>query len=72
MDKGVTEEGQTMIYKTLHIKIKIEQYEPHKNRMETRAPEEQAVPAPLVTPVEMCLTLIETPNVILYRSSFKM
>jgi hypothetical protein len=26
------EKGQTMIYKTIHIKLKIEQHEPHQHR----------------------------------------
>ena len=44
--------GQTMSYKTLHRKIKIEQQEPHKKKgVNLVALERQAVSAPLVTPV---------------------
>jgi hypothetical protein len=44
--------GQTMSYKTLHRKIKIEQQEPHKKKgVNSVALERQAVSAPLVTPV---------------------
>jgi len=39
--------GQTTIYKTLHIKLKIEQHEPHKKPfVNSGAPEGLAVPAP--------------------------
>ena len=44
--------GQTMIYKTLHKNLKIEQHEPnYKLWVNSGAPEVLAVPGPLVTPV---------------------
>jgi hypothetical protein len=44
--------GQTTIYKILHIKLKIEQHEPHwKPGVNPGAPEGWAVPTPLVAPV---------------------
>jgi hypothetical protein len=47
-----TLKGQTMIYKTLHRKPKIEQHIPHQEPMvNTGAPEEETVPAPHVTPI---------------------
>ena len=43
--------GQTIVYKTLHRKPKIEQHIPHQEPMvNTGAPEEETVPAPYVTP----------------------
>jgi hypothetical protein len=40
MAKEKDTEGQTMIYKTLHRKLKIEQHEPHwKPMMDSGAPE---------------------------------
>jgi len=40
-----------MIYKTLHIQLKIEQHEPDlKPGVNSGAPEGKAVPTPLVTP----------------------
>jgi hypothetical protein len=45
--KGTT--GQTTIYKTLHKKLKIEQYKAHqKSGVISGGPTEWAVPAPLV------------------------
>jgi hypothetical protein len=48
--------GQTIIYKTLHRKLKIEQHEFRKNLgVNSDVPEGQAVPAPLVEPVMLLL-----------------
>ena len=44
--------GQTLMYKTQHIKLKIEQHKPGKN---SGAPEECAVPASHVAPVMLLL-----------------
>jgi len=47
-----TTKGQTKIYKTSIRKLQIEQHEPHqKLGVNSGAPEEKAVPVPLVTPV---------------------
>ena len=47
MNKWKSTKGQKIIYKTPHRKLKIEQREPYlKPRMNSGAPEEQAVPAP--------------------------
>ncbi len=47
---------QTMIYKTVHRKLKIEQHESHlKPRGNAGAPEGLAVPVPHVTPVVLLL-----------------
>ena len=44
--------GQTTIYKTLQRKLKTELHELHKRPgVNSSAPEEYAVPAPLVVPV---------------------
>jgi len=43
MVKWKRTKGQTTIYKTLHIKLKIEQNEPHNNRVNSCAPEGLAV-----------------------------
>ena len=49
--KNKRSKGQTMIYRTLHRKLKIEQNEPHREqRVNSGAPERQAVSSPLVTP----------------------
>jgi len=51
MAKRKRAKGQTMIYKTLHIQLKIEQHEPDlKPGVNSGAPEGKAVPTPLVTP----------------------
>ena len=43
---------QTLIYETLHIKLKIEKYKRHlKQGVKSGAPEELVVPAPLGTSV---------------------
>jgi hypothetical protein len=43
--------GQTMMYKTLHRKLKIKQHEPYYNPVvNSGAPEGLAVPVPIVTP----------------------
>ena len=42
--------GQTIIYKTRHRILKIEQYEPEKLWMNSSAPKVQAVPALLLAP----------------------
>jgi hypothetical protein len=43
---------QTMIYKALHRKLKIDQHEPNtKSGVTSGAPERQAVLAPPVTPI---------------------
>ena len=43
---------QTMIYETLHIKIKIEKYKRHlKQGVKSGAPEGLVVPVPLVAPI---------------------
>ena len=39
MAKGKRTKGQTMIYKTLHRKQKIEQHEPHENLGRINVPE---------------------------------
>ena len=45
-------EGRTKIYKTLHRKLKLEQFESHPNPgMKSCAPEGWAVPAPPVATV---------------------
>jgi len=52
MAKRKRTKGQSTIYKTLHIKLKIEQHEPHrKPGVRTGTPEGLAVPAIHVTPV---------------------
>jgi hypothetical protein len=57
MSKRKSIKGQTIIYKLLHTKLKIEQYEPHwKLGVNSCAPEELAVPAPLVTPIAFLQT----------------
>ena len=44
----------------IHIKLKIEQHEPHNNMGVISSPQEwQAVPAPLVTPVLLLLLQIQ-------------
>jgi len=44
--------GQTMILKTLHRKLNIEQHEPvFKTGLISGAPERKAVPVPLVAPI---------------------
>jgi hypothetical protein len=55
MTKRKRTKGQTIFYKTLHKKRKIEQHNPHKKtRMYCCAPERRSsVPAPLVTPVAL-------------------
>jgi hypothetical protein len=62
MDKRKRTKGtkeQTMMYKTLHGKLKTEQNEHHlKSRVNSSAPEVLLVPAPLVTTV--MLLLIDT------------
>ena len=51
-----------MIYNTLHRKLKIEQHEPQcKPGVNSGAPEELAVHAPLVTPVVL---LVDDTNII--------
>jgi uncharacterized protein YfaQ (DUF2300 family) len=48
MVKRKRTKGQTMIYKTLHRKLKIEQNEPHREQMvNSGAPERQAASSPL-------------------------
>jgi len=42
--------GQSVIYKTRHRILKIEQYEPEKLWMNSSAPKVQAVPALLLAP----------------------
>ena len=49
------ENGQTMIYKTLHRKLKIKQHTPHKHWMNSCVPEEITIPVPLVAPVVLLL-----------------
>jgi len=45
------QKDKTMIYKTLHRKLKIEQHESHyKSGVNSGAPEGLAVPGPHVTP----------------------
>ena len=52
MAKRKRTKGQSTIYKTLHIKLKIEQQEPHrKPSVITGTPEGLPVPALHVTPV---------------------
>ena len=46
--------GQTMFYKTLHRKLKIEKHEPPQNSW-VRLLQEKAVPAPLKTTVVLLL-----------------
>jgi hypothetical protein len=49
MAKRKTTKGQTTILKTIHIKLKIEQYQPHKKPgVNSGAPEGWEVLAPLV------------------------
>ena len=50
--RKIKRNGQIMIYKTLHRKLNIEKHEPHlRSGVHTDAPEEQAVPTPLVAPI---------------------
>jgi hypothetical protein len=50
-------QGQTIIYKKLHIQLKIDQNKPHlKLGMKSSAPEGLGIPAPLVTPVMLLLS----------------
>jgi len=43
---------QTLIYETLHIKLKIEKYKHHlKQGVKSGAPKGLVVPAPLVAPI---------------------
>jgi len=51
--KNKRTKGQTMIRKTLHRKLAMEQYEPYKNLGWT--PQGQAVPVPRVAPVLLLL-----------------
>ena len=56
MAKRKRTKRQTMIYKALHRKLKIEQYKPHyKQGVNSGAPEWLAVPASHVTPVMLLL-----------------
>ena len=50
--------GQTMISKTLHRKLMIEQQEHTKTGVNSGDPEEYAVPAPHVAPVVLLLLQI--------------
>jgi hypothetical protein len=48
--------GQTMIYKTLYRKLKIEEHEPHKKRGEPMGSGRvKTVPSPIVKPVVLPL-----------------
>jgi hypothetical protein len=50
------ENGQTMIYKTLHRKLIIKQHEPYKKPvLNSRAMEGEAIPAPPLTPIVLLL-----------------
>jgi hypothetical protein len=51
MAKRKSRKGQTTIYKTSHIKLKIEKHEAQKTGVNLGAPEGKAVPGPLVAPV---------------------
>jgi hypothetical protein len=60
MTKRKMIKGQTMIYKTLDRKLKIDQREPHyKPGIHSGHPEESAVPALLVAPVVLLLSQIQ-------------
>ena len=58
----------TVIYKTLHRKLKMEQKNLTKNRVNSGAQEGQEVPASLVTPLQHSKTCL---NWILYKPNFK-
>jgi len=59
MPKSKRTRGQTIIYKALHRKLKIEQYKTHwKPRMNSDDLEGSAVHAPLVAPVVLRLLQI--------------
>ena len=56
MTKRKRTKGQSIIYKTLHRKLKIEQHEPHKKcGVKSDAPVALTVPAPLVAPIVLIL-----------------
>ena len=61
MAKRKNTKGQTMIYKTLHKKLKIEQHEATKTGVNSGAPEGWSVPAPNVANnTEYCENFMES------------